>query len=449
MNNEGIENLKIPPYNLEAEEAVLGAMLIDENCVFRGQEFLIPEHFHKQSHHHIFNIILILARNSEPVDTITVTDKLRAESLLDKAGGIAYLTSLVNKVPSAANFEQYARIVYEKAVMRALITAGTKIVELGFEQGDLDDALNTAEREVYKVSQQQISRDFQSMDVLIKDTFDYIEKLAEQGGTVLGVPAGFKDLDVLTSGFQPSDLVILAARPSMGKTAFVLNVASHVAIKAKMPVAFFSLEMSNSQLAMRLLCTEAKISSQNIRQGRIHSSDWGKISMACGLLSKAPIYIDDTPGITFAELRSKARKLNAEVDIKMIVIDYLQLMSGPANGSESRQQEVSEISRNLKGLARELKLPVIALSQLSRAVESRHDKRPMLSDLRESGAIEQDADIVMFLYRDEYYTKDDCECPGETEVIIAKQRNGPIGTVKLGFLKDETRFTDLSYDAEY
>lgn len=441
---EADAGLRVPPHNLEAEEAALGAILIDEGAASRAQEVLLPDHFYRRQHAIIYEQMLELARRNEPIDLIAVTDRLRAAGILDKAGGAAALTALASKVPSAANFETYARLVYEKAMYRRLIGAGTKIVEAGFEQPDLDEAFNRAEQEVYAVTQHQRSRDFVPMSELVKRAFDHIEKLSARGGAVTGTPSGFRDLDLMTSGFQPSDLVILAARPSMGKTAFALNIADHVAVKAGMTVALFSLEMSVMQLTMRLVCSRARVSSHDVRQGRIRNTDWAKIALACGELSKSPIFIDDTPGIGFSELRSKARKLHAEKGLGLVMIDYLQLMSGGARPAESRQQEVSEISRSLKALARELSVPVVALSQLSRAVENRTDKRPVLADLRESGAIEQDADVVMFIYRDEYYRRELSEEKGVAEIIIAKQRNGPVGIAKLAFLEEETRFADLS-----
>lgn len=445
--NESLVNkFKAPPHNLEAEQALLASMLLDREVLTKVNDMLLPESFYKKAHAIVFKAMTKLHESGESVDLVTLSDYLRSNSLMEEAGGSSYLVYISNSVPSSANFESYLNIVYEKHVLRSLIDIGNRIAQMGYKESEEIEALmSEAEKLVFKLSQSQISKDFEALKPLVREAFDHIEMLYHKKSLVTGITTGFIDLDNMTAGFQPSDLIILAARPSMGKTAFVLNLAVNMGVIARAGVAVFSLEMSKQQLVHRMLCMQAKVPSHKARTGTIDAREWAAFATAAGALSDAKIFIDDTPGLTFAELRSKARKLHAEHKIGIIIIDYLQLMQGRANSKEAnRQQEISEISRSLKGLARELNVPIIALSQLSRAVEQRPDKRPMLSDLRESGAIEQDADIVSFIYRDEYYTKEECKEPGVAEIIIAKQRNGPVGTVKLKFFKEDMRFANLA-----
>lgn len=436
---------RIPPQNIEAEQAVLGSMLIEREAISRVAEILRPEDFYREAHRLIYNAIQQLFNKSEAVDLITLTEHLRREDKLEAVGGISYVTSLANSMPTAANVAYHARIVEEKALLRQLITAATHIAGMGYEANDdVVNILDQAEKTILEVSHRKVTGEFAPIKTIIIDAFSKIEQLYASKGGITGLSSGFKDLDRLTAGLQPSDLILIAARPSMGKTAFVLNIAQHVAVKEKKAVAVFSLEMSKEQLVQRMLCCEAPIDAQRLRIGELQDNDWKNLVRAAERLSAAPIFIDDTPGITVAEMRSKARRLKAESDLKLVVIDYLQLMSGSGNNKgENRQQEISEISRSLKSLARELNVPVIALSQLSRSVESRQSKKPMLSDLRESGSLEQDADIVAFLYREDYYNPE-TEFKNITEVIIAKHRNGPVDTIQLYFHKAFTKFADLS-----
>ncbi|GAB4262271.1 replicative DNA helicase [Thermincola ferriacetica] len=434
---------KIPPQNLDAEQSVLGAMLIDKESIIKVSEILRPEDFYRDAHKHIYEAMLDLSERNEAVDLITLTEELRQRGFLDQVGGAAYVAGLATMVPTAANVEYYARIVEEKALLRNLINVATRIVALGYESDEEPtELIDTAEKMIFELSQRKAREGFSPLKNILMQTFDRIEDLYNNKGQITGVPSGFVDLDRLTSGFQPSDLIIVAARPSMGKTAFCLNIAQHAAVRSQVPVAIFSLEMSKEQLVQRILCSQAMVDQQKIRTGNLEEEDWKKLTKAAGPLSQAPIYIDDTPGLSVSEMRAKARRLKAEKGLGLIVIDYLQLMSASSRRSENRQQEISEISRSLKLLARELQAPVIALSQLSRAVEQRQDKRPMMSDLRESGSLEQDADLVMFIYRDDYYNPES-EKRGISELIIAKQRNGPVGTVELGFLKEFTKFVNL------
>ena len=436
---------RVPPQNIEAEQAVLGAMLIKKEAIAEVSQLLKPADFYREAHRIVYETMLELFNKNEAVDLITVTEQLRKNDLLEKAGGIAFVTSLANAVPTAANVEYHARIVEEKAQLRNLINSATEIAGMAYEASDdITDVMDKSEKMILEVAARQNSGSFVPIKEILMDTFSKIEKLYETKGGITGLPSGFKDLDKLTSGLQPSDLILVAARPSMGKTAFTLNIAQHVAVHENKSVAFFSLEMSKEQLVQRMLCSEGGIDSQRLRVGELEENDWEKLINAADRLSRAPIYIDDTAGITVMELRSKARRLKAEHDLQLIVIDYLQLMQGRSSkNSDNRQQEISEISRSLKALARELNVPVIALSQLSRSVESRQVKKPMLSDLRESGSIEQDADIVMFLYREDYYDPE-TEHKNITDVIIAKHRNGPVDTVQLFFHKQFTKFADLS-----
>lgn len=437
---------RIPPQSMEAEQAVLGAMLIEREAISKVAELLKPEDCYREAHRLIYNAMLELFNKNDAVDMVTVTEFLRKEDKLEAAGGIAYVTSLANSVPTAANVLYHAKIVEEKALLRQLINAATNIAGMGYEASEeVTEILDSAEKLILSVSSRKMGGEFTPIKSIIFDAFNKIEQLYASKGSITGLSTGFKDLDKLTSGLQASDLILIAARPSMGKTAFVLNIAQHVGIAEKKAVAFFSLEMSKEQLVQRMLCAESAIDSQRLRIGELETKDWSKLVSGADRLSAAPIFIDDTPGITVMEMRSKARRLKIEHNLSLIIIDYLQLMqgSGKGKGSENRQQEISEISRSLKALAREIHVPVIALSQLSRSVESRQVKKPMLSDLRESGSLEQDADIVAFLYRDDYYNPDS-DKKNITEVIVAKHRNGPVDTVQLFFHKQFTKFSDLS-----
>lgn len=435
---------KIPPQNLEAELSVLGAMLLDGESVITAAELLKPEDFYQDSHRLLFAAMLELAETGKPVDMVTVAENLRSQGNLERVGGVAFVASLANSVPTAANIEHYARIVAEKSLVRQLIKATSRITSLGYEGNEEAAALlDEAEKAILDLSQRQIRGGFAGIRAVLMDTFDKIEYLYRNKGNLTGVPSYFTDLDRMTSGWQPSDLIIIAARPSMGKTSLVLNMAQNAAVRQKVPVALFSLEMSKEQLVQRMLCAEAMVDQQRVRTGNLLETDWPKLAVAVGPLSEAPIFIDDTVGISVGELRAKARRLKAEHGLSMIVIDYLQLMTG-SKRADSRQQEVAQISRGLKQVARELNVPVIALSQLNRGVEQRQDKRPIMSDLLESGAIEADADVISFIYRDEYYNPDSSK-KGIAEIIIAKHRNGPVGTVELGFLKEFTKFVNLDH----
>ena len=438
---------RIPPQNIEAEQAVLGAMLLSKDAIAHAAEKLKPEDFYRDAHRRVFEAILELFRRDEAADLVTVTEQLKKTDQLDKAGGIAFVTSLANTVPTASNIQYHTRIVLEKAQLRHLINTSTEIAGRAYEDSeDLDELMNDAAKKILAVTGRGSTVDLTPISELVMEVFRKTDERSRTKNALTGLASGFIDLDRLTSGFQPSDLILVAARPSMGKTAFTLNIASYVAVKLKQPVAFFSLEMSNVQLVQRMLCAEGGIDSQALRAGEMDDDDWQRLIVACDRLTKAPLYIDDTPGITVTELRSKARRIKAEKGLSLVVIDYLQLMQGRnSKSSENRQQEISEISRSLKALARELGVPVIALSQLSRSVEARQIKRHMLSDLRESGSLEQDADIVMFLYREDYYDKE-TENANITEVIIAKHRNGPVDTIKLFFQKEFTKFRDLLID---
>jgi len=433
---------RIPPQNVEAEQAVLGAMMLEHNAVVAAMEKLRPGDFYREVHRTIFEAMEHLHHDNKEVDVITLPEELRRMKKLDDVGGLEYVLSLPNLVATAANIEYHANIVAEKALARNIITTCTELTSAAYDgEKEPEDLLDDAERRILQISESKRRGDFAPVGVVVEETLDKITKLYENKAGITGLPTGFRDLDRLTSGLQPSDLILVAARPSMGKTAFTLNIAQNVGVKQHKTVAFFSLEMSQEQLVQRLLCQIAHIDSQKLRTGQLNSDDeWTKLTDACDKLYQAPIYIDDTPGISVTEMRSKARRLKAEHGLDLIIVDYLQLMQG--RSSESRQQEISEISRSLKALARELKVPLIALSQLSRSVESRQDKRPMLSDLRESGALEQDADIVSFLYREDYYDKE-TENQHITEIILAKHRNGPVGSVKLYFKGEYTLFLNL------
>ena len=439
---------RIPPQNIQAEQAVLGAMLLKKDAIAEAAEKLRPEDFYREAHRLVYQAILELFRRDEAADLVTVTEQLKKTDNLEKAGGIAFVTSLANAVPTAANLEYHARIVLEKARLRNLIDTATEIAGEAYEDAEeIGSLMDDAEKKILAVTGRGSSFDLTSIGDLVLDVFSKVEERSKQKNALTGLASGFVDLDRLTSGFQPSDLILVAARPSMGKTAFTLNIATYVAVRLGKPVAFFSLEMSNTQLVQRMLCAEGGIDSQALRSGVLERDDWTRLISASDRLMKAPIFIDDTPGITVSELRSKARRIKAQHGLSLVVIDYLQLMQGrPGRNGDNRQQEISEISRSLKALARELGVPVIALSQLSRSVEARQIKRPMLSDLRESGSLEQDADIVMFLYREDYYDAE-TERKNITDVIIAKHRNGPIDTVQLFFEKRFTKFTNFEHTA--
>lgn len=434
---------RVPPQNIEAEQAVLGAMLIKKEAIVEVQEILQPEDFYRETHRLVYEAMIELSGNDEAVDLVTLTEQLRKSGMLEKIGGLPFLTQLANAVPTAANVTYHAKIVKEKAELRRLINAATEIAGAAYEDADsVENIMDAAEKKILSVAGSQNGGAFESMKSIVMRTFERINVLYESKGGLTGLSCGFKDLDKLTSGLQKSDLILVAARPSMGKTAFTLNIASYVGLHGG-KVAFFSLEMSKEQLMQRMLCAEGGIDATRLRTGQLDAKEWNRLVETADRLSRAPIYIDDTAGITVMELRSKARRLKAEQGLDLIIIDYLQLMQGrPSRNGDNRQQEISEISRSLKALARELDVPVIALSQLSRSVESRQVKKPMLSDLRESGSLEQDADIVMFLYREDYYDKD-TENKNITEIIIAKHRNGPVDSIQLFFQKEYTKFRDL------
>lgn len=434
---------RLPPQNIEAEQAVLGAVFLEPASLTAASEILLPEDFYRAAHQKIFNVMLKLADEGKAVDVVTVTEELAAANLLEDIGGVSYLTELAASVPTAANIEYYAKIVEEKSLLRRLIRTATSIARDGYQREDeVDVLLNEAEKRIMEVTARKNTGGFQNIrDVLVR-TYDHIEMLHNRVGDITGLATGFVELDKMTAGFQKNDLIIVGARPSVGKTAFALNIAQNVATKTGENVAIFSLEMGAEQLVMRMLCAEGNIDSQRLRTGTLTDEDWGKLTMAMGSLSNAGIYIDDTPGVRVQDIRSKCRRLKQENGLGMVIIDYLQLILGSGRATDNRQQEVSEISRGLKQLARELEVPVIALSQLSRGVEQRQDKRPMMSDIRESGSIEQDADIVAFLYRDDYYNKES-ENKNIIEIIIAKQRNGPTGTVSLAFIKEYNKFVNL------
>lgn len=444
MNEADLSSHKLPPQHLEAEQSVLGGILIENEAINRVTEILDADDFYRDAHRKIFNALINLSERDEPADLITLTNELRKTDQLDSIGGASYLTSLIDSVPTAANIEYYAKIVKEKAILRKLIQTSTEIITQSYEdRGDVEVFLDEAERAIFEISEKRVRPSFYSIRDIVKESFKTIERLFQKKELVTGIPSGFKELDRMTAGFQPSDLIIIAGRPSMGKTAFCLNVAQYAAIENKIPVAVFSLEMSKEQLVIRMLCSEAHVEGTRLRTGYLNESDWPKLTIAAGNLSEAPIYIDDTAALSVLELRAKARRLKADHGLGMVIIDYLQLMKGRAR-VENRQQEISEISRSLKALSKELSIPVIAVSQLSRKTEERTGNRPQLSDLRESGAIEQDADLIIFIYRDEIYNRaEDNPNRGKAEVIIGKQRNGPIGKIDLAFLDKFTTFKDL------
>ncbi len=438
---------KMPPQNLEAEMCVLGSMLIEEHAIADAIELLDSSCFYNEKNRRVFDCILKLYANNKAIDIVTLIEELKKTEDLDKLGGPSYITSLTTQVPTAANVKHYANIVKEKSILRNLIHTATNIITESYEpQGDVAKILDKAERTIFEISSKKVDTNFAPIKEIIKDSIETIDMLYQKKAHVTGIATGFSDFDSLTAGLHPSDLIIFAGRPSMGKSAFMTSIAEHVGVVGKTPLVIFSLEMSKEQLVQRMLCSHARVNAHNVRTGFLSQTDWPRLTNAAGKLSEAPIFIDDTAGLSVLELRAKARRLKSQHDIQLIIVDYLQLMQG-LPGSENRQQEISEISRSLKALARELRVPLIAVSQLSRAVESRQDRRPQLSDLRESGAIEQDADLVGLLLREEYYNPTE-ENRGIAEVIIAKQRNGPVGTLKLTFIKEYARFENLAMVGE-
>jgi len=434
---------RIPPQNLEAEQSVLGSMLLDKEAIIIASEYLKPADFYREAHRQIFQAVCALCDRDEPVDLVTLAEELRTRSVLEAVGGMGALTQLANAVPTSANISYYARIVREKAVLRTLINTATRIVSRSFEAaGEVDEILDEAEQAIFEVARRSGPQGFAAMKEVLKDAFERIDKLWGNKGGVTGLPTGFPDLDHITCGLQNSDLIIIAARPSMGKTTLALNIAQHIAVNEKLPAAVFSLEMSKEQLAQRMLCAQASIDANRLRRGYLSEEDYPKLTRAAGPLSASPLFIDDTPAISALEMRARARRLKAEHGLSAVFIDYLQLMRG-SERAENRQQEISAISRSLKALAKELNVPVVALSQLSREVEKRDKKRPILSDLLESGGIEANADVVAFIYREGYYNQE-AENKPLTEVIIAKQRNGPVGTIQLYFKENQNKFVSIS-----
>ena len=423
--------------------AVLGSMLLNKEAISQAVEFLKEDYFYEDRNGQIFSAIIGLSEESKAVDLVTLKEELRKKKALKEIGGVSYLTTLTNVVPTAANIEQYAHIVKEKALLRSLISASTQIIKESYDPSQNPDLLlDRAEKAIFDVVQYKVESKVFSFSQLIKDSIETIDRLYQNKENITGLPSGFRELDAMTAGLQPSDLIVIAGRPSMGKSALVCAIAENVGVVNKLPLVFFSLEMSRQQLVQRMLCSCARIDAHKVRTGFLSRSDWPILINTASKLSEAPIFVDDTPGISVLELRAKARRLKAHYDIQMVIVDYLQLMQGPAK-TENRQQEISEISRSLKALARELNVPVLAISQLSRAVEARTSRRPQLSDLRESGAIEQDADLVLLLLREEYYNPTE-ENKGIAEAIIGKQRNGPVGSIKLAFIKEYARFENLS-----
>ena len=435
---------KVPPNDTEAEQAVIGSMLTDMEAVVSSIENLKPEDFYREDNKLIFSAMVNLYNRSEPIDLITVKSELESMGKFDQVGGIEYLADLPEKVPTTANANKYIKIVEDKSTLRRLIKTANEIIELGYDPTEeLDDIMEGAEKKIFNLMQDKNQKGYTPIKDILVDSFNQLEELYNRKQHITGVPTGFIDLDYRTAGLHGSEFILIAARPAMGKSAFVLNIAANAALKANIPVAIFSLEMSKEQMVNRILCSEAMVDSNKVRTGKLDEEDWAKLAEAIGPLSETGIYIDDTPGISITEIRAKCRKLKLEKNIGLVIIDYLQLVQGSSRRAQgSREQEIAEISRSLKILAKELDVPVIALSQLSRAVEQRPDHRPMLSDLRESGSIEQDADIVMFLYRDDYYNEDS-EKKDIAEVIIAKQRSGSTGTVDLGWLGSYTKFVNL------
>jgi replicative DNA helicase len=441
---QAAQTAPVPPQSIDAEESVLGAMMLSPGAIAAVSEILDGTDFYRESHGTAYRAALALWAKGEPVDAITLVDELEERGELEDIGGRARIHELAALVPATANAAHYARIVREAATLRGLIRAGGEVSRLGWEGlGEPTELVDRAEQIIFELSQQRAGGDFAHIELLLKESFERITALYESGSDITGVPSGFRDLDRLTAGFQHGNLVIVAARPSMGKSAFGLCIAANLAVRHNVPVAIFTLEMSKAEVTQRLMCSEAKVESQRLRTGRLAPEDWPRLTAACDKLAKAPIFVDDTGSVTMMEIRSKARRLKSKhPELGLIVVDYLQLMTSGTT-AENRVQEVSQISRNLKLLARDLDLPILAMSQLSRAVEQRHDKRPILSDLRESGSIEQDSDLVVFLYRDDYYNEESDQ-QGIAEVILAKHRNGPTDAVKLTFLKRYAKFADLA-----
>ncbi len=435
--------LNVQPHSEEAELAVLGSMLSSKEAVSKSIQWLTPDVFYKDAHGKIFSAMELLFDKGEPVDTVSVIDLLKKNKELESVGGTYFVTGLVESVPTAAHVERYSKIVMEKALLRSLITLSHSIAKEAYEDSqDVADILDTVEQSIFSITQNRLKGGFTQINDIVVAALEKLELIRASGGSVIGVPSGLLDLDDITSGFQEGDLIIIAGRPGMGKTALALSMIRNAALEADVGVGMFSLEMANHQLAMRLLCAEARVDSHFVRTGKLPAKLWKNLGLSAGDLEKAPIYLDDSPALTVLELRAKARRLKAEHNIGMIVVDYLQLMQGP-RGVENRQHEISVISRSLKALAKELSIPVVALSQLSRAVEQRADRKPQLSDLRESGAIEQDADVVIFLYRPWVYSQED-EDEGKAEIIVAKQRNGPTGHISASFISKYARFENLS-----
>jgi len=445
MDYSNSSTRKLPPQNMDAEQSVLGGILLENEAINKVAEHITEEDFYRESHRKIFLSMLELFEKNEPIDLITLTDVLKKKNHLEDVGGAAYLSSLVDNIATASNIAYYAKIVREKAILRRLVSAATEIVTKGYEDSeDVEDLLDQAERSIFEITEKQIRPSFFDLKTILKESFKTIERLYEKKEFVTGVPTGFAEIDRLTAGLQPADLIVVAGRPSMGKTAFCLNIAQYAAIEANIPVAVFSLEMSKEQIALRMLCSEGRVDAQKLRRGFLEKEDWQKLIRAIDALSQAPIFIDDTPALTALEMKAKARRLKAEHKLGLIIVDYLQLMRGKG-GSDNREQEISDISRSLKALAKELNLPIVALSQLNRRVEDRPNKRPQLADLRESGAIEQDADVIAFIYRDEMYNRsEDNPNKGTAEILVGKQRNGPTGDIKLTFVDKYTRFESYS-----
>ncbi len=438
---------KVPPQSPEAEIAVLGSMLLEREAIGKAIELIDESAFYKESNRTIFSSIIKLYDTNKAVDTVTLIEDLKKQGSLDEIGGLTYITSLTASIPTAANIEYYVKIVKEKAILRNLISTASQIVSESYDAStNVDILLDKAERMIFNIASRKVESKSVSFKDIIKDSIETIDNLYQRKENVTGLPTGFHDFDIMTAGLHSSDFIVIAGRPSMGKSALVTCMAEHIAVIEKKPVAFFSLEMSKEQLVQRMLCSHARVDSHKVRTGFLSQSDWPRLVNAAGKLSEAPMFIDDTPGISALELRAKARRMKAQHNVELIILDYLQLMRGPA-GVDNRQQEISEISRAIKALARELSVPIIAVSQLSRAVEQRADRRPQLSDLRESGAIEQDADLVVLLLREEYYNPTD-ENRGIAEINIAKQRNGPVGALKLAFISEFTRFENLARKEE-
>ena len=438
---------KLPPQHLDAEESLLSSLMIDNNTLLDVVHILRPEDFYRSAHKHIFSAITDLFEEDEPVDLVTLTNKLKQKGLLEKVGGAVYPAKLIDTAPLAVNARHYAKIIYDKAAARRLLGKANEIVNRCLiDEGKVEDLIDFAEKSIFEISENQIKPEYYPIKDVIGHNFDTIEKLQESKALYTGVPSGFSRLDSLTSGFQPSELIILAARPGVGKTALALNIARNVAVDSNIPVVIFSLEMSKEQLSLRFLCAEARIDSSRLRGGFLNADDWSRLTDAAGLVEQTPIFLDDSSGISALEIKSKARRLKMKKDIGLVIVDYLQLMES-RHTVERRDLEISAISRSLKGLSKELNLPVIALSQLNRQVVTRGNKRPQLSDLRESGAIEQDADVVAFIHRDEVYNMDiDNPNKGKAEIILSKNRNGPTGSIELAYLSSYTRFENLAHE---